>query len=64
MGVRGTEVVLKPDCARWLMPVIPAFRRLKYKSEATLGYKVRFSAGMVAHTFNPSIWEAEAAGSF
>ena len=46
------------------MPVIPAFRRLKYKSEATLGYKVRFSAGMVAHTFNPSIWEAEAAGSF
>lgn len=32
------EVVLKPGCMWWLMPVIVALRN---KSEASLGYKVR-----------------------
>lgn len=35
------EVVRKPGCMWWLMPVIAAFRRLRNKSEASLGYKVR-----------------------
>ena len=35
------EVVRKPGCMWWLTPVIPAFRRLRNKSEASLGYKVR-----------------------
>lgn len=35
------EVVLKPGCMWWLTPVIVAFRRLRNKSEARLGYKVR-----------------------
>lgn len=35
------EVVHKPGCMWWLTPVIAAFRRLRNKSEASLGYKVR-----------------------